>query len=82
MSLYVNPWQQHLFIISHLCEFVIFFFFFMLPTLCPPSEELTSGWRGNVHSRLVSNWFQYWVLKDVVRRGTICPLHIHVGEFM
>lgn len=31
----------------------------MLPTLCQPSQKLTGGWSGKIHSRLVSNWFHF-----------------------
>lgn len=41
-------------------DFFLFFPFFleMLPTLCQPSQKLTSGWSGQIHSILVSNWLR------------------------
>lgn len=47
----------------------------MLPTLCQPSQKLTSGWSGKIHSRFVSSWVlkdePRFSVKDVVREAGV-----------
>lgn len=59
-----------------LCGWRFFFFFFSfflksLPTLCQPSQKLTSGWSGQIHSRLVSNWLLGRALAFLSRDATM-----------
>lgn len=55
----LKAWKHDLFIVLSLCSEISAFFGGggVLPTLCQPSQELISGWSGNIHSRLASNWF-------------------------